>query len=194
MDFGDLGKKLIGLGAPILGGALGGPLGAAAGKILAETLGASDPTPAAIDRTIASTPAAEVQAKLAQAEDRWVEAVKSQAELARSQVEQVNETMRAEVAAQAARPDNWWGAWRTQLAQVLVLECPVWVALIVYCVVWGRVNDLVLASGLIMTWWGARFGVLGVHVWTGSHERRTAMTGETVGGVVSTAIKAIRGK
>ena len=38
----DLAGKVIGLGAPVLGGALGGPLGAAAGKILADALGAHE--------------------------------------------------------------------------------------------------------------------------------------------------------
>jgi outer membrane lipoprotein SlyB len=40
MNWNDLAGKVIGLGAPVLGGALGGPLGAAAGKILADALGA----------------------------------------------------------------------------------------------------------------------------------------------------------
>ena len=42
MNWNDLAGKVIGLGAPILGGALGGPLGAAAGKILADELGAHE--------------------------------------------------------------------------------------------------------------------------------------------------------
>ncbi len=42
MNWNDLAGKVIGLGAPILGGALGGPLGAAAGKILADALGAHE--------------------------------------------------------------------------------------------------------------------------------------------------------
>ena len=51
-DWGDLAGKVIGLGAPILGGALGGPLGAAAGKLLADALGAAEATPAAVDATL----------------------------------------------------------------------------------------------------------------------------------------------
>ena len=35
-DWGDIASKVIGLGAPILGSALGGPLGAVAGNILAD--------------------------------------------------------------------------------------------------------------------------------------------------------------
>lgn len=45
MDWADLAKQVIALGAPMLGTALGGPLGGAAGKILSDALGASVPTP-----------------------------------------------------------------------------------------------------------------------------------------------------
>ena len=44
-DWGGLAEQVIGLGAPVLGGALGGPLGAAAGKILADTLGVAESSP-----------------------------------------------------------------------------------------------------------------------------------------------------
>ena len=47
MDWNDLAKQVIGLGAPLLGTALGGPLGGAAGQILATVLGTSASTPGA---------------------------------------------------------------------------------------------------------------------------------------------------
>jgi hypothetical protein len=47
MDWSDLAGKVIGLG-----GALRGPLGAAAGKILAGALGAAEATPAAVNAAI----------------------------------------------------------------------------------------------------------------------------------------------
>ena len=40
MNWADLARQVIGLGAPLLGTALGGPLGGAAGQILASALGA----------------------------------------------------------------------------------------------------------------------------------------------------------
>lgn len=39
MDWNDLAKQVIGLGAPVLGTALGGPLGGAAGQILRDGAG-----------------------------------------------------------------------------------------------------------------------------------------------------------
>lgn len=47
MKFGSL-KKIVGGIAPVLGATLGGPLGATAGKVIAEVLGC-EPTPEAID-------------------------------------------------------------------------------------------------------------------------------------------------
>ena len=38
MNWADLARQVIGLGAPLLGTALGGPLGGAAGQILASAL------------------------------------------------------------------------------------------------------------------------------------------------------------
>lgn len=55
MNWAALGRKLIGLGAPILGGALGGPAGAAAGRILADQLGI-EATPEAVARQIEENP------------------------------------------------------------------------------------------------------------------------------------------
>lgn len=189
IDIGDLAKQIIGLGAPVIGAALGGPLGGAAGQILAKTLGAPSAEPEVIQSTIQTMPAEDVRAAVATAESQWQTEL---AKLGAVQVSEVNQTMRAEIAAAAARPDGWWGNWRTQLAQTLVLETFVWPAVIVYAIVFSPTASSALfqAGGLIMTWWGARFGVLGVHVWTGSAERRTAITGET-GGVIGAVVKAI---
>lgn len=191
MDLLDLGKKLVALGAPVIGAALGGPLGGAAAKVLADAIGAPSEAPDVIAKTIEATPAPVVQEKVSQAESQWAEAVKANAELAKVQVQEVNKTMRAEL---AATPNGWWGRWREWLAIVLVAECVLWPILIAFCIVTGRVDGLVLLSALIMTWWAARFGAIGVHVWTGSHERRTAMTGQTSDSAIAAAIKAITGK
>jgi hypothetical protein len=43
MNFGTQAKSILGAIAPIIGGALGGPFGAAAGLVLQKALGVSDP-------------------------------------------------------------------------------------------------------------------------------------------------------
>ena len=41
MDWKDVAAKVVSLGAPMLGSALGGPLGGMAGKVLADAFGAA---------------------------------------------------------------------------------------------------------------------------------------------------------
>jgi len=48
MNWTDIGKQAIQMGAPILGGALGGPAGAAVGAMIANQFGIDTPTPANI--------------------------------------------------------------------------------------------------------------------------------------------------
>jgi hypothetical protein len=97
LDWGDLAGKVIGLGAPILGGALGGPLGAAAGQILAGALGAAEPTPAAVDAALSGRGVDPSAAAMAaqQAESEWLAAL---AEIGKAQVAEVGATQRAEIA------------------------------------------------------------------------------------------------
>lgn len=71
MDWRDLAGTLIKAGAPIIGGALGGPLGGmignALGDVVANALGVS-PTPEVVNNAITSTPADILGPKLAAAE------------------------------------------------------------------------------------------------------------------------------
>lgn len=204
MDWKDVGAIVAPL-APTLGGILGGlipvPGGAAigewAGRVVASSLGV-DPTPDAVNSAIVNGDPATVQAQLSAAESeavaKWqalATMAQAQADVGKTQVEAVNETIRAE----AAKVDGWWGAWRVLLAWSLVLETLMWPPFIMYLIGWrAGIGDLVQASGLITTWWAARFGLLGVHVWTGSNERQTAITGQPVKGALASVATAITKK
>lgn len=61
MDFVELGKKIIGMGAPLLGGAVGGPGGAALGGIIASVLGGDPNDPDDLARRVAADPEAAVK-------------------------------------------------------------------------------------------------------------------------------------
>lgn len=58
MNWMDIGKQAIQMGAPILGGALGGPAGAAVGAMIANQFGIDTPTPDNIMAAIKSDPEA----------------------------------------------------------------------------------------------------------------------------------------
>jgi hypothetical protein len=189
MDWSDLAEQVIGLGAPVLGNALGGPLGGLAGKILAESLGAKAPTPAAVNDALAkaqANPAAAPVADAARAaEANWLSAL---AEAGKLQVGEVGQTMRTE----AVSSDR---SWRPLYAlELTLLECPGF-AVVLGHGLWNGdadiINGLANLSGLIMTYMAARFGVLGVYVSGRTREKQAAVTGETVPSIVAQVVKAI---
>lgn len=83
MDFAALGAQLIKLGAPILGTAIGGPLGGAVGTVLAQTFGAADETPEAISAAVQADPQAGDKLKTLEADrsDEWLSIIKAGQEL-----------------------------------------------------------------------------------------------------------------
>lgn len=192
MDWKDIAGKVIAAGAPAVGGALFGPLGKLAGEVLASTLGV-DPTPEAVGNAVDQATIGNPQ-PLAAADNKWTLAaaeIKAQAEVATAQVTAVNEAIRAE----ASVINGWWGNWRMVLAWSLAIETLAWPPFIMWSIVAGAPSTALLSmSGLIMTWWGARFGVVGVHVWTGSNERQAIVTGQKPESVVSKIGKALTRK
>jgi hypothetical protein len=192
MDWKDIAQKVIGLGAPVLGEALGGPFGAAAGKILADALGA-DPTPASVNDAISKTDpvAAAVAASSARtAEANWLAAL---AETGRTQVEQTGATMRAEATSED-RLQRWWRP--IYALELTLLECPGF-GVVLFHALWSgtpqAINGFANLSGLIMAYMAARFGVLGVYVSGRSREKR-AITGEATPSLIGQIAKAITRK
>jgi hypothetical protein len=189
-DWRDLAQTVIGLGAPMLGQALGGPFGGVAGKILAETLGASAATPAAVSNAIAERSAEPTLTAdaLRQAEGNWAAAV---ADLGKAQIAEVNQTMRGE-AASGDLLQRWWRP--LYALELSLLECPAFAATVLHAL-WtpkeAAINGLGNLSGLLVTYFGARFGVLGVYVSGRSREKQTAITGETIPSLIGEVVKAV---
>ncbi len=188
MDWDDLAKHVIGLGAPILGQALGGPLGAAAGKILAQALGA-EPTPEAVGKAIETDPAAAIAAQNAEAE--WAKAI---AEIGKAQVAQVAQTMRAEALSEDAL-QRWWRP--LYALELTLIECPGFAVVLGHALWNGRadlIDGLANLSGLLMTYMAARFGVLGVYVTGRTREKQCAATGEAAPSLIGEIVKALTKK
>ena len=192
MLWNDLAKTVIGLGAPMIGSALGGPLGAAAGKLLAEALGASEATPSAVQSAITergadSTFAAEAVQK---AEAEWAEAI---AKIARTQLTETGQTMRAE-AASGDLLQRWWRP--LYALELSLVECPAFAVTLLHALWVGHaagIAGFATLSGLLITYFGARFGVLGVYVTGRTREKQAAATGEAVPGLIGAVVKAVRG-
>jgi hypothetical protein len=189
MDWASIAKQMIGLGAPILGTALGGPLGGAAGRILAEVVGASDATPEAVGKALATSSADQI----AQAEATWAEAVRAEADAVRGSVAETQATIRAELASEDAL-QRWW---RPLYAFELTFECAaLWVVLVheFWTGDMTAINALVGATGLLVSYWGFRFGVLGVYVSGRTREKVCAATGQDAPGLLDKLALAVTGK
>jgi hypothetical protein len=189
MDWGDIAKQVIGLGAPILGTALGGPLGGAAGRILAEAVGAPQTTPEAVGKALTTSSADQI----AQAETIWAEAVRAEAESVRGSVTETQATIRAELVSEDAL-QRWW---RPLYALELTLECAALWAVLVHEFWTGdmtAINALIGATGLLVSYWGFRFGVLGVYMSGRTREKVCAATGQDAQGsfgVLGKLVKAV---
>ena len=186
MDWNDLAKQVIGLGAPMLGSALGGPLGGAAGQILSEVLGAGTPTPSAVQTALPSAD----PGKIAEAEARWTEVIRAEAETQRIAISETQATMRAEIASNDVI-QRWW---RPAYAWELTIECAALWAVLVHEFWTGdirTINALIGATALLATYWAFRFGVLGVYVSGRTREKVCAATGQDIPGVLDRLVKAV---
>jgi hypothetical protein len=193
MNWDDLAKTVIGLGAPMLGTALGGPLGGAAGKLLADVLGASEATPDAVNNAIAerSADSAFAAEAVAKAEAEWAAAV---AELGKTQLGEVGATMRAEAASEDVL-QRWWRP--LYALELSLLECPAFALTLLHALWTGHdagIGGFANLSGLLIAYFGARFGVLGVYVTGRTREKQAAATGEAMPGVIGEVVRAVRGR
>ncbi|WP_081740304.1 3TM-type holin [Afipia sp. P52-10] len=187
MNWNDVARQVIGLGAPFLGNALGGPLGGAAGRILAEALGAPAATPGGVSEVL---PSANPE-KILEAENRWIEMIRAEADAQRTAISETHQTIRAELISNDF-VQRWW---RPIYAFELTLECAALWAVVVHEFWTGDVqtiNALVNAMALLIAYWGFRFGVLGVYVSGRTREKLCEVTGrEADSGAVGKLVKAI---
>lgn len=188
LNWGDLASRVIGLGAPALGGALGGPLGAAAGKILADALGAAEATPAAVGSVLTDADASFAAEAAMKAESEWLAAL---AEIGKAQVAEVGLTQRAEMTSED-RLQRWWRP--LYALELSLLECPAFVLTLLHALWLGHepgINGFASLSAMLMTYFCARFGVLGVYVSGRTREKQATATGELSPSLIAEMVRAL---
>jgi len=138
---------------------------------------------AAADPTVAAAAAVK-------AESDWAEAL---AQIGKSQVEQIGQTQRAEIA--SSDPLQRW--WRPLYAlELSMIECPAF-SLTLLHTLWSGftpgINGFASLSGLLMAYFAARFGVLGVYV-SGRTREKLAGVGDIAPSLVKQVVRAITKK
>ena len=169
----------------LLGTALGGPLGGAAGQIWPRRSARRRHA----RRREAALPAAE-PARVADAEARWIEAIRAEADAQRTAISETQATMRAEIASEDA-VQRWW---RPLYAFELTFECAALWAVLMHEFWTGDVvtlNAVMNATALFVAYWGFRFGVLGVYISGRTREKVCAATGRDSPGVLDRLVKAV---
>ena len=188
-DWNELAEQIVGLGAPLIGGALGGPLGAAAGKILADALGAGEATPDAVKAVITGT-VADPAAMAAAVRNADAEFALALADVAKVQVAQVGETQRAEMSGDILQ--RWWRP--IYALELSLIECPMFALTILHALWIGfepAISGFGNLSGLLMAYFGARFGVLGIYVTGRNREKLALATGDVVPAAITGLTKAL---
>jgi len=190
IEWNDLAEQIVGLGAPLIGGAFGGPLGAAAGKILADALGASAATPDAVHAAIAAA-GSDLAATTVAARNADAQFAAALAQVGQTQVTQIGETQRAEILSNDVL-QRWWRP--LYALELSLVECPAFALTLLHALWVGfepAISGFGTLSGLLMTYFGARFGVLGVYVSGRSREKTAAATGEVVPSVIAQVSKVL---
>ena len=174
--------------APLIGGLLGGPAGAAVGGIVASALGVPA-QPDAVAEALRADPAAFVKLREAEmAHERELQAMTLQAETAR--LAEVNATIRAE----ATSGDRFVARWRPFFGYIMAIT---WAAQM-FAIAWVIVSDAASAPAVIAamaslgTIWSVGLAVVGVSVWKRSADKAVAAGADPAAGFK--AVGALFGK
>lgn len=88
--------------------------------------------------------------------------------------------------------------WRPLYAlELSLLECPAFALTLLHALWLGHeagINGFANLSALLMTYFGARFGVLGVYVTGRTREKQTSVTGELSPSIVAAVLKTVKKK
>lgn len=179
-------KDFIGDSAPLIGGLIGGPGGAAAGKLLSNALGVKN-EPEAIKQALRNDPDALVKIeRLEKEHERELRSMTLQAETA--QIAQINETMRAEL-----RHDGWFkSGWRPFIGWITGFSFGGIMASLIYSIFSVPENaPEVIASATVII--SIMLTVLGINIKKRSDDKAT-MLGKDTGGIFGALAERIKKK
>ncbi len=187
MDWFDV-AETVGKVAPLVGGALGGPAGAAVGGLAARLLGI-EATPAALAQAVNDP---ETAHKLHQLELDHREALtRMTLEAETSRLAEVNRTMRAE----AASNDPYVRRWRPTFGYMTAIAWGLQCLGIAISIVWkpesaGLVAQVITA---LTPMWSVALAMLGISVAKRSHDKQVAAGQQPPGGLMGAIATRVSG-
>lgn len=178
----DLGDIVSGF-APLLGGLIGGPAGAAAGKLIANVFGGDEEKPDELAKIIQADPQAALKLKEIESNNRVeLQKLVLQSESNKlandtSRIESVNATMRTE----AISGDAWQRRWRPFWGYISGLAFFVQILAIIYVMIKvpATAAATITALASLQVFWGVPLAILGVSAYQRGKEKRAAL-GENV--------------
>jgi hypothetical protein len=198
MSVKSLAQKVAGF-APLLGGVLGGPGGAAIGGLVADLFGAPRDNPDALMAAIDADPNAAFKLRELQENNRVeLERLAIQAETAR--LAEINATMRAEVKSDDAYVRRWRPTFGYAVALSWTLQMLGIVAAVLYAIfvdagVAGVIIDAVSQlAGALSLQWSVALAVLGINVQARSRDKELATGRPPAPGLVGALVQRIAGE
>lgn len=159
MDWSQVGKKVLGMGLPLLGTAIGGPGGGALGGMVASALGLSDATPEAVAGALDKDAQSALIALRRVQEDHRFELEKLAMTSATEELKAVNATMRTE----AKSEDTWTKRWRPFWGFSSAVAWSAMACAIAYGIANGTSANVIRElSNIPETFWLIPLAVLGV--------------------------------
>lgn len=189
MDWSRVAQNVAGF-APLVGTALGGPLGGAAGSLVASLFGV-EAEPDAVARAIAADPEASVKLKELEVRQRLeLERMVLTAET--RQLEAINATMRAE----AMSGDKYVARWRPTFGYMMAGTWALQMAGVTYVVVAEPLYaaELIKAIGDLSVIWGVALAVLGINVAKRSQDKAVAAGAPPPATLMGAVADRIRGR
>lgn len=175
MDWGELGEKIASTGATLLGGAVGGPMGASLAGMVTEALGIESTDPEEIARAIGQDPKAAVKLKTIQSQERIrLQELASKQAIAKIDAQakeqaEINKTMRQEVKAEG----TYKSGWRPFIGWIFGASAGALIASLIYAI--GKDPTVVSNpefTGLLVWIFTAMATILGVNIGARSRDKR----------------------
>ncbi|NJB66442.1 hypothetical protein GGQ74_000082 [Desulfobaculum xiamenense] len=159
MNWADVGKRLLGMGLPLLGTAIAGPGGAAVGGMVASALGLAESEPQAVLAAIDGDAAAAMTALSRVEEDHHFELERLSIVSATEDMRTVNGTMQTETRSE----DTWSRRWRPFWGFCSALAWSAMACAIAYGIARGTSADVIAElRNVPETFWLIPLTILGV--------------------------------